>query len=71
MNKDTYHEWLAGKRQVHAPANLADSVLAALTPARPAWKTSDFWAKAALITLAVGGGIGRYAIALFLILFSN
>lgn len=71
MNNDPYHKWLAEKRQVHAPANLADAVMAALTVKRPAWKTGAFWAKAAIIALAVVGGIGRYAIALFFIFFAN
>jgi hypothetical protein len=69
MNKDPYQEWLAEKRHVQAPADFADAVMATLAIERPAWKTAAFWAKAAIFTLAAVGGIGRYAIAVFLIFF--
>ena len=71
MNNDPYHEWLAEMREVDAPTNLADTVMATLKVTRPAWKTVAFWAKAAIFSLAVVGGIGRYAIALFFIFFAN
>ena len=71
MNNDPYNEWLADQRRVLAPEQFTDGVMAALKVSRPAWKTPLFWARAALFTLAVVGGIGRYAVALFFILFAN
>jgi hypothetical protein len=68
MKRDDYQEWLAEMRQVRAPADFADRVTAASTTELPAWRTATFWAKAALFTLAVLGGIGRYAIAVYFVL---
>lgn len=68
MKRDPYSDWLAEKRQVKAPADFADAVMAASMPVSPVWKSAAFWAKAAIFTLAVAGGIGRYAIAVFLVL---
>ena len=70
MKRDPYQEWLAEKRQVRAPADFADTVVAASVPGLPAWKTAAFWAKAAIFMLAFFGGIGRYAIAVFFVFFS-
>lgn len=69
MKKDPYQEWLAEMRQVQAPEGFVEKVMAASMTGPPAWKTPSFWGKAALFTLAFAGGIGRYAIAVFLIFF--
>lgn len=69
MKRDPYHEWLAEKRQVQAPSRFADAVMAASATELPGWKTAAFWAKAAILMLAVLGGIGRYAIAVFFVFF--
>lgn len=69
MNKDPYQEWLAEMRQVQAPEGFAERVMAASMTGLPAWKTPAFWGKAALFTLAFAGGMGRYAIAVFLVFF--
>ncbi len=69
MKNDPCQEWLAAKREARASADFMEGVMAALGPERPAWKTAGFWAKAALFFLAVCGGIGRYALAAFLIFF--
>lgn len=68
MKRDPYLDWLAEKRQVKAPADFAAAVMAATTPGIAVWKSAAFWARAAIFTLAVVGGIGRYAIAVFLVL---
>ena len=69
MKKDPYQEWLAEMRQVQPPDGFAERVMAASMTGPPAWKTPSFWGKAALFAFALAGGIGRYAIAVFLIFF--
>lgn len=69
MKQEHYQEWLAEKRQVQAPADFVDSVMAASITQLPAWRTAAFWAKAAVFILAFCGGIGRYAIAAYLVFF--
>lgn len=69
MKRNPYQEWLAEKRHVEVPADFTDTVMAASMTERPAWKTAAFWAKAAIFTLAVSGGIGRYAIAVYFVIF--
>jgi len=69
MKQEHYQEWLADKRQVQAPEDFVESVMAASMTEPPAWRTAAFWAKAALFFLAVCGGIGRYAIAAYFVFF--
>lgn len=69
MKQEHYQEWLAEKRQVQAPADFVDSVMAVSIIQPPAWRTAEFWGKAAVFILAFCGGIGRYAIAAYLVLF--
>jgi hypothetical protein len=68
MKPDDYQEWLAEKRRVRAPADFADRVMAASATCLPAWRSAGFWARAAIFTVAVVGGLGRYAIAFYLVL---
>jgi len=68
-NDSDYGAWLDAKRHTNAPDGFSDQVLEQIaddetTRAGPPWSSTALWAKAAILALALAGGLGRYALLL-------
>jgi len=61
--------WLDERRHVAAPDGFSDRVLERIasdqtTREKSLWRSPAIWAKAAILTLALAGGLGRYTLLL-------
>ena len=61
--------WLDERRHAAAPDGFSDRVLERIASEQSAreksrWRSPAIWARAAILTLAVAGGLGRYMLLL-------
>ena len=67
--RDDLDAWLDEKRRTPAPEGFSDQVMERIASdkasiAKLLWRSPSNWAKAAILTLALAGGLGRYALLL-------
>ena len=70
-NDNNFDAWLDEKRHTAAPDGFSDCVMERIASdetasVKPLWRSPSlslsFWAKAAILTFALAGGLGRYAL---------
>ena len=69
INDNDLDAWIDEKRDTTAPDGFSDHVLERIASdqaasSKPLWRSPALWAKAAILTLALAGGLGRYALLL-------